>query len=574
MVLRPAITAQIKEILKEHPQGLSITDIVDVVNINRNTAGRYLESLLLSGQVEMRHFGMAKMYTLSHRVPVSAVLSISSELILQLDTSLRVIYANGPFLSFLDTSAQDLFGKNIEYSPLVTVFDDIFCPFVDNIKRGISGDEWTGELALGRLGIFFSCHIAPTVFDDGHKGVSVILEDITRRKEDEARIQVSEARYRLLAESSNDLIFMIGKDDRVEYLNSFAASLIGKSPAEIIGQPRSTLFPDDQVRHQGALLQKVITSGNTMRSEGAIAVNGEVRWFDHFLAPVPDSQGEFRSVFGVSRDITARKDAEDALKKSEERFRRIFEDGPLGMAIVDTDSRFVIVNRKFCQLLGYTAEELQGKTFMNITHPAHISHDVAEIHNLYSGKIDVYRTEKRYITKNGSVIWASVTITPIRGSDNKIHSTISLIEDISERKAIEEKLQASEQEYRLLAEYSLDIINRQAPDSTLLYVSPSATAILGYRPEEVLGRKMFELVHPDDFGVIRNGMTRVLRGETDQDMLIFRFQHKDGRYLWFESVTHAIRDPATGNVREFYNVSRDITARKQAESERHKIKEN
>lgn len=251
MVLRPAITAQIKELLKEHPQGLSITDIVDVVNINRNTAGRYLESLLVSGQVEMRHFGMAKIYTLSHRVPVSAVLSISSELILQLDTSLRVIYANGPFLSFLDTSAQDLFGKNIEYSPLVTVFNDIFCPFVDNIKQGIAGEEWTGELALNQRRIFFSCHIAPTVFDDGHKGVSVILEDITWRKENEARIQESEARYRLLAESSNDLIFMIGRDDRVEYVNRFAASLIGIDPADIIGQPRSMLFHGDQALHQG-----------------------------------------------------------------------------------------------------------------------------------------------------------------------------------------------------------------------------------------------------------------------------------------------------------------------------------
>jgi PAS domain S-box-containing protein len=573
MVLRPAITAQIKELLKEHPQGLSITDIVDVVNINRNTAGRYLESLLVSGQVEMRHFGMAKIYTLSHRVPVSAVLSISSELILQLDRSLRVIYANGPFLSFIDTTAQDLFGKNIEYSPLVVVFDDVFGPFVDNIKQGIAGEEWNGELALNQRGIFFSCHIAPTVFDDGHKGVSVILEDITWRKENEARIQESEARYRLLAESSNDLIFMIGRDDRVEYVNRCAASLIGKSPADIIGQPRSTLFPDDQARHQRAQLQKVITSGTPCRSEGAIVVNGEVRWFDHFLAPVPDGNGQIRSVFGVSRDITARKSAEDALIQSEERFRRIFEDGPLGMTLVDTNFRFVVVNRKFCQMLGYTTEELKEQTFMSITHPDHVSRDVVGVHKIYAGEIDVYRTEKRYMTRGGSVLWASVTITPIRGADNRIHATIALIEDISERRNIEEKLRESELEYRLLAEYSLDIINRQAPDTTLLYVSPSVTAILGYNPEEFLGRKVMDLVHPDDLDIVHDFMIRISRGETNRDTLILRIQHKDGSYVWFESVIHAIRDPATGNVREFYNVSRDITARKQAERERHEIKE-
>ena len=271
-----------------------------------------------------------------------------------MDTNLRVIYANGPFLSFLDTSAQELFGKNIEYSPLVTVFDDVFGPFIGNIKQGIEGVEWNGELALNQRGIFFSCHIAPTVFDDGHKGVSIILEDITRRKENEARIHESEARYPLLAESSNDLIYMIGKDDQIEYVNSFASGLIGKCPGEIIGHLRSTLFPGDQARHQGRQLQKVIETGTPLRSEGAIGVNGEVRWFDHFLAPVPDGNGGIRSVFGVSRDITARKNAEDALIQSEERFRRIFEDGPLGMALVDTDFRFVVVNRKFCQSAGYT----------------------------------------------------------------------------------------------------------------------------------------------------------------------------------------------------------------------------
>ncbi|HUW86730.1 MAG TPA: helix-turn-helix domain-containing protein, partial [Methanoregula sp.] len=86
MVLKKKITTQIKDILKENPQGLSITDIVKAVNINRNTIGRYLENLLVSGQVEMRRFGMEKIYSLSQRVPLSAVLSLSSELVAQLDS--------------------------------------------------------------------------------------------------------------------------------------------------------------------------------------------------------------------------------------------------------------------------------------------------------------------------------------------------------------------------------------------------------------------------------------------------------------------------------------------------------
>ncbi|MCX6689419.1 MAG: PAS domain-containing protein, partial [Methanoregula sp.] len=254
MVLSPAITTKIKGVLTGNPQGLSITDIVALAEINRNTAGRYLENLLVSGQVEMRQFGMAKIYTLTQRVPVSAVLSISSELIMQLDKNLRIIFANEPFLSFLSVSATDLFGKNIEYSRVLPVFEEIYSEFVDRIRSGIAGTEWSGELALKERGIIFSCHIAPTVFDNGQKGVSVILEDISGKKR-----------------------------------------------------------------------------------------------------------------------------ADEALKASEDRFRRIFKDGPLGMGIVDLSYRLTNVNRKLCRMLGYSREELLTKSLLDITHPAHVKFDLVQV---------------------------------------------------------------------------------------------------------------------------------------------------------------------------------------------------
>ena len=139
MVLKKEIALQIKDLLKENPQGLSITDIVKVVNINRNTAGRYLENLLISGQVEMRRLGMAKIYMLSQRVPLSAVLSISSELVMQLDSSLRIIFANESFLKLIGTDSKNLLGKNIEYTPVALVFDDLFPGFLENIREGPDG---------------------------------------------------------------------------------------------------------------------------------------------------------------------------------------------------------------------------------------------------------------------------------------------------------------------------------------------------------------------------------------------------------------------------------------------------
>jgi len=148
MVLRKEITIQIKDLLKKNPQGLSITEIVGAIGVNRNTAGRYLENLLVSGQVEMRRFGMAKIYMLSQRVPLSAILSISSELIVQLDSNLRIIFTNEPFLDLIGTHENEVLGKNIEYTSVATVFEEAFPWLIRKIRDGLNGNERSGDIAL------------------------------------------------------------------------------------------------------------------------------------------------------------------------------------------------------------------------------------------------------------------------------------------------------------------------------------------------------------------------------------------------------------------------------------------
>src|SRR5512137_196864 len=238
MVLKKEISLQIKNLLKEHPQGLRITDIIKKVNINRNTAGRYLENLLVSGQVEMRRFGMAKIYTLSQRVPLSALLSISSELVLQLDNSLRIIYANEPFLLLVGTDSKNLSGKNIEFTPVALLFDEEFSQLLENIKKGIAGKEWSGEIYLIAHDTLLFCRIAPTVFEDGRKGVSIIFEDITQQKKTEEALKKSEIQYGSLIETTGTGYVILDKDGRVITANQEYVRLTGRSIlAEIIGKP-------------------------------------------------------------------------------------------------------------------------------------------------------------------------------------------------------------------------------------------------------------------------------------------------------------------------------------------------
>ena len=497
------ITAQIKDVLSRNPQGLSITDIVSEAHINRNTAGRYLDKLLISGQVEMRHFGMAKIYALAHRVPVSAVLSISSELIMQLNSSMRIVFVNETFAHFLATPVQDLMGKNIEYSPVVTAFNDLFSVFVERVKGGLDGTEWSGELAPSEQEVIFFCRIAPTALDNGQKGVSIILEDITERKRADERLRDSEERYRILAETSSDLIFMIDRDDRVEYVNGYAAGLLGKIPGEIIGDIRAHLFPPEMAHRQQKMLEHVFATGIPGQSEGPIPVNGEMRWFDHVLMPIPDGEGGVRSVFGVSRDISWRKQAEDALRESEEKFRRIFEDGPLGMTIIDMEHRFTLVNRRFCDMLGYTAEELLGKLFEEVTHPDDIPRNRENMQHIHAGRIFLVREEKQYLRKDGTVLWVEITVTPLRDRENRVTSTISIVEDITERKSANVRLVESERKFRELADLLPQSVWECDRSGHLVFANRGSFAMYRYTPAEFeRGLTIERMISPADRPVV------------------------------------------------------------------------
>ena len=123
--------------MQKNPQGLSITEIITVLKLNRNTAGRYLETLLISGIVEMRPLGMAKIYKISNRLPVSAILSISAEMVVQLDSFLRIIYANEQFCTFVGVECNNLLGKNIDTLPLYLSLTNYLLDFSKRSERGL-----------------------------------------------------------------------------------------------------------------------------------------------------------------------------------------------------------------------------------------------------------------------------------------------------------------------------------------------------------------------------------------------------------------------------------------------------
>ena len=527
MSLSREITAQIKDVLVRNPQGMSITDIVSQIHINRNTAGRYLEKLLISGQVEMRHFGMAKIYTLAHRVPVSAVLSISSEFIIQLDGSMRIVFINEMFAHFLATPAEDLIGKNIEYSPVVTTFDDCFAGFLERVKTGLEGTEWSGELAPANQETIFFCRIAPTALDNGQKGVSVILEDITGRKRADERLRESEERYRMLAEASSDLVFMIDQDDRIEYINSPGAAIFGKTPGEITGSARSLFFPADVAERQKRVLEHVFATGIPSHNEGPIPVDGGMRWFDHVLVPLMNPDRSIRSILGVSRDITERKWSEETLKSSEARYSRLLQHS-FDAVVVHQNGIITLANQIAANLAGAsTPSELIGKNIFDFVHPD--SRDIARerIAAMISGDemTTVDAVEEKFLRIDGNVIDVEVVATGFLDAGKPAVQVV--FRNITRRKELVEAQRRSEEKYRILIEHSQSgvfIIQGQL----IQYVNSAFARILGGVPGDFILHNFEEFIAPEDRDwVLDRGFSRQ-RGETVPENYECRLLKRDG----------------------------------------------
>ena len=163
---------------------------------------------------------------------------------------------------------------------------------------------------------FFAELNAGIISYEGKPADLIIVRDINERKKVQDALSQSESLYRTLAEASNDLIFVVDRNDRVEYVNSYAAAIMNKTVSQIIGSPRHILFPPEVAKTQKKALETVFETGTSIRREGPLTFAGQTHWFDHVLTPLRDADNHIRSVLGISRDITERRRMEEECKRA------------------------------------------------------------------------------------------------------------------------------------------------------------------------------------------------------------------------------------------------------------------
>jgi PAS domain S-box-containing protein len=433
MALKRQITARIKELLRQNPQGLNITEIVKNIDINRNTAGRYLENLMVAGQVEMHHFGMAKIYRLARRVPLSAMLSISSELIMLLDSGLRVMYANEPLLQFLDATQKDLSGKNLEYTPCVTIFDDAFDLLKKQVRNGLAGKEWSGELSLTKAGVVFSCRVAPAVFEEGQRGVSVLLEDITGRKHAERALRESETTARALINAPTDSILLLDPNGIILAVNETAALRMGRRQDELIGALVDNILPEEIAKARRSIISQVLEKKSAVRFEDER--NGI--WFDTVAYPTIDEDGEVTRIAVIARDITDRKRIEAALRESEGKLHAMLQSITDPMSMMDEDLNIIWVNETAKQYFG---KDIVGRKCYEAFHQRRTPcepYPCLAFKAFRDGKM--HKHETAVIDAHGQTrLFECTTNVALRDKGGKPVAVLEISRDITDRKQAEE----------------------------------------------------------------------------------------------------------------------------------------
>jgi PAS domain S-box-containing protein len=295
---------------------------------------------------------------------------------------------------------------------------------------------------------------SPLTDAQGHTvGIIITARDISHRKRAEEAIRDSEERYRTLAETANDLIFILDLEGKYQYLNRFGAEYLGITPEAAIGKTRYDMFPAEVAHQRVSIMEQVIATGQTSYDESIAPMAKGATWLGTTLVPLRDAEGKITAIMGVARDISDKKKAEKALAQSEERYRvisHLTSDIAYTVGVrPDGSSMPEWTSEAFNQLTGYDIDNGADPrvSLANIVHSEDRKEAFKHLLNSTQGKTGP--AEHRIITRQGDVRWLRGFRQLIWDPDqNRVVRIIGAAQDITDQKLAEEALRRSEADYR------------------------------------------------------------------------------------------------------------------------------
>ncbi len=367
--------------------------------------------------------------------------------------------------------------------------------------------------------------------------------------------------------ASGEVIFMTDRDGTFTFVNPRFERLYGYAAAEVIGHATPRILKGGTVEpaEYTALWNRLLRGQSVERTFVNRTKDGRLVDVEATISPIQGSDGSLVGFLAIQRDITARRQAEAALRLERDRAQRYLDVADVMLVALDNHGRISMINRRGCAILEADERDLIGRDWIETCVPPRLRDAMTEkFHNLLAG--DLSLVENPVLTRSGKERIMGWRNTLLRDASGRVFGTLSSGEDITERREAERALRESQAQLQLISDNVLDLVSQIRLDGTYVYASPSYQVLLGYAPETLVGTSAFTLVHPDDRGRVRAVIDEAVRQRTT-GRAEFRSLRADGTYVWLESVGKLLFD--TSNVPNGAILStRDITERKRSEEER------
>ena len=409
------------------------------------------------------------------------------------------------------------------------------------IAAGLAAPLRVGGAVVGAVSAFAT---APRRWGDGDVATLEVLAaaaaaelELRSAVRSERSAHAAATAFATLAEHSPDAICRVDRALRYVYVNPAFAGVVGLARERLVGAELGEIGVLSGLADVSAGwiadVRQALEAGRAVDSHHAVRRAGDAstRHFETRCTPELDADGAVRSVLVSARDVTARYEALERLRVSEERFRSLVEAAPVGIGQVGLDGRWLDASPRLLAMLGYSLEELRARRTADITYAG----DPMLVTTRVTGDFapEAGALEKRYVRGDGAALWVRVTAALVRDARGAPAHYIAAVEDITARREAEAALAASEERFRALVEHATELIAIVDERGIVRYASPSHAVLLGRSEGELHGCDAFDLMHPDDRERATACFAEVLRTGASAPDVPVRVRHRDGTWRVF-----------------------------------------
>jgi PAS domain S-box-containing protein len=361
-----------------------------------------------------------------------------------------------------------------------------------------------------------------------------------------------------LIENSENLIVIKDREGRNRLVNRKWEEVTGLGREQVLGKTDDMIFPQDVATSFRDIDRQVLETGSAVEIEEILPLPSGTRHFNSIKFPLMEDDGTITGLCGIITDITFRKRAEEALRESDKKYHSLYQNAQVALFRTSMDGRLIEINKRYAEIAGYPdiesclAEFKPGKAWAE-------PEKRREFLQLLKTKGAVNDYEAKINRRDGTVIWILFSAAFFPG-ENFFEGSIL---DITDRKSMEEALTRSESIQRKMVANIGDVIVIIDRDGINRYKSPNIEKLFGWKPEEVLGKKAWDLVHPEDLEAIQLFFMGLLEKPGAMETTECRYMCRDGRYRWIEFTgNNLLHDPDIQGILGNYH---DIMERKQVE---------